>query len=241
MTGVVFEVAVLSLAGAVGAVVAGIMARVLRRCGRSRPAVDDGVAEPVESSLPRSLERAGRVEEVTLLLSDIRGFTRLSERLSPADTVALVNAYLDAVCPPVLGSGGVIDKFMGDGVLAFFEGGGHASRALAAARHILASIDRARFPGGEKVSVGIALHSGDVLVGTVGPRTRREYTIISDAVNTVSRLEELNKVYASTVVASAQTMAEVGEADRAGFEGPLDVTLRGREAPVAVHVLRRPS
>lgn len=182
------------------------------------------------------LERTGRVEHVTLLLCDIRGFTRLSERLSPADTVTMVNAYLDAVCPPIAGAGGVVDKFMGDGVLAFFEGGGNASRAVNAARQVLAAVRRIEL-GGSAVRVGIALHSGQVLVGTVGPRTRREYTIISDAVNTVSRLEELNKVYGSSVVASAATVGELDEPERAGFEGPLEVAIRGRGATVSVYVL----
>ena len=187
----------------------------------------------------RILEDAGRVEEVTLLLCDIRGFTRISEPLTPADTLALVNAYLDVVCPQIVESGGVIDKFMGDGVLAFFEGGGHASRALNAARQILAAIGRATLPTPKPIRIGIALHTGAVLVGTVGPRTRREYTMIGDAVNTVARLEELNKVYASTIVASARTIGEVGATHRAGFEGPIEVALRGREAGISVHVFGR--
>ena len=187
----------------------------------------------------RILEDAGRVEEVTLLLCDIRGFTRISEPLSPADTVKLVNAYLDVVCPAISGSGGVIDKFMGDGVLAFFEGGGHAARALGAAHQILRAIERATLPTPRPIRIGIALHTGAVLVGMVGPRTRREYTMIGDAVNTVARLEELNKVYASTIVASARTIAGVGAVQRAGFEGPIEVALRGREAAVSVHVFGR--
>ena len=167
----------------------------------------------------------------------MRGFTGLSEHMPPDQTVTFVNAYLDAVCPPITDAGGVIDKFMGDGVLAFFEGGGHAARALGAARRILAAVETAVFPVPERVRVGIALHSGDVLVGTVGPRTRREYTVISDAVNTLARLEELNKDYGSLVVASAATIAGATPELRAGFDGPLEVTLRGRDATISVHVL----
>lgn len=205
------------------------------------PVADTRYDAPADAFASAALERPGRVEDVTLLLCDIRGFTRLSERLSPADTVTFVNTYLDAVCPPISNSGGVIDKFMGDGVLAFFEGGGHASRALNAARLAVGAVERARFATSEPVRVGIALHSGLVLVGTVGPRTRREYTIISDAVNIVSRLEELNKTYGSTIIASATTIAHVSPVERAGFEGPIDVALRGRDAGIAVHVIRRPA
>lgn len=187
-----------------------------------------------------ALERAGRVENVTLLLCDIRGFTKLSERLSPSETVTLVNTYLDAVCPPIASAGGVIDKFMGDGVLAFFEGGGNASRAVGAARRTLDAIERTRLAG-TTVRVGIALHSGQVLVGTIGPRTRREYTIISDVVNTVTRLEELNKTFGSVIVASAETIASISEAERAGFVGPTDVAIRGRDAGIAVYAFGAPT
>jgi len=183
-----------------------------------------------------ALERTGRLEEVTLLLCDMRGFTRISERLSPSETVTMVNAYLDAVCPPIASAGGVIDKFMGDGVLAFFEGGGNASRAVDAARRVLDAVERLDLAG-SPVRIGVALHSGQVLVGTVGPRTRREYTIISDAVNTVSRLEELNKAYGSAIVASAATIGGVDEPDREGFEGPVEVAIRGRGAAISVYVL----
>ena len=84
--------------------------------------------------------------------------------------------------------------------------------------------------------MGIALHSGEVLIGSIGPRTRREYTIISDAVNTLTRLEELNKVYGSTVVASAATIASVDDRGREGFAGPVEVAVRGRGAGVTVYV-----
>lgn len=179
------------------------------------------------------LASAGRVEDLTLLQCDIRGFTKLSERMSPIETVEFVNSYLDAVCPAITSSGGVIDKFMGDAVLAFFEGGGNAARAVAAAHRVLDAVERA---SGGRVRIGVALHSGEVLVGTVGPRTRREYTIISDAVNTLSRLEELNKTYGSKIVASEATMARVAEEARAGFDGPVRVAVRGRESDIGVYV-----
>jgi class 3 adenylate cyclase len=182
-----------------------------------------------------ALERDGRVEDVTLLVCDIRGFTKLSERLSPHETVALVNEYLDAACPPITAGGGVIDKFMGDGVLAFFEGGGNASRAVGAARRIVDAVEQRQLASGQ-LRVGVALHSGQVLVGTVGPRTRREYTIISDAVNTLTRLEEMNKTFGSRIVASDATMARVADAERAGFDGPVNVAVRGRESGVTVWV-----
>lgn len=194
-------------------------------------------AERVASELYNAplLERPARIEELTLLLCDIRGFVQISERMSPQETVTFINAYLDLVCPPIVSSGGVIDKFMADGVLAFFEGGGNAGRALEAARRILASVERSGREG-QPIRVGVALHTGEVLIGSIGPRTRREVTIISDAVNTLTRLEELNKVYGSVVVASAATMANVDESGRHGFAGPIDVAIRGRDAGIKVFV-----
>jgi two-component system sensor histidine kinase ChiS len=200
---------------------------------RSRPAPT--VPEPAQSSelyAEPALERPARIEELTLLLCDIRGFTRISEGLSPAETVRFVNAYLDLVCPAIVSAGGVIDKFMGDGVLAFFEGGGNAGRAVVAARELLGAVRRSPEP----MRVGVALHTGQVLIGSIGPRRRREVTIISDAVNTLTRLEELNKVYGSSVVASAATVGELDASGRAGFDGPIDVTIRGRGASVSVYV-----
>lgn len=184
------------------------------------------------------LERSGRLEEVTLLTCDVRGFTKMSEQLTPVDTVAFVNTYLEAVCPAIVGSGGVIDKFMGDGVLAFFEGGGHAGRALNAARGIVAAAARVKTRSGDPIKVGVAVHSGEVLVGTIGPRSRREYTIISDTVNTLSRLEELNKHFQSVVVASDRTLSEVTPEQRHGFVGPETIPVRGRAEPVIVHYLK---
>jgi adenylate cyclase len=225
----------------VSGIVATTMARVIRYIALralEQEILEDYVPEGAsrELELSGTLDRAGRVEDLTLLLCDIRGFTQISEKLSPQETVAFVNSYLDLVCPPIVGSGGVIDKFMGDGVLAFFEGGGHAARALEAARRILASVERSGRTSGP-IRIGVALHTGEVLIGSIGPRARREYTIISDAVNTLTRLEELNKVYGSVVVASAATMTNVDEPDRDGFAGPIDVALRGRGAGIKVFVL----
>jgi class 3 adenylate cyclase len=189
-----------------------------------------------ELTAAAALERSGRLEEVTLLTCDIRGFTTLSEKLTPTDTVAFINAYLEAVCPAIVSAGGVIDKFMGDGVLAFFEGGGHAGRGLNAARRVASLSGKVKeAKTGSPIRLGVALHSGTVLVGTIGPRSRREYTIISDTVNTLSRLEELNKKFGSVICVSEKTLSEVEPEQRAGFKGPESVPIRGRAEAVNVY------
>ena len=230
---------VIFLAGAVGA----NAARVLRYM------VYKARAEAVlEQYVPRSLSRevtragsamaAARVQPVTLLVCDIRGFTPMSERLTPEETVALVNGYLAAVGPPVSEHGGIVDKYMGDGILAFFEGAGHAPRALAAARGMHAAMARVNTDRAVPLRIGVALHSGEVLLGTIGTPDRREYTIISDAVNVVARLEELNKTYRSAIVASSATLDAIPPAERAGFAPAEEVALRGRTGTVRVSYLR---
>ena len=188
-----------------------------------------------ELTTTTTLDRAGRVEELTLLTCDIRGFTTMSQKLNPSDTVAFINAYLEIVCPAIVSAGGVIDKFMGDGVLSFFEGGGHAGRALNAARLIASLSGKVKTKAGDVIRIGVAVHSGEVLVGTIGPRSKREYTIISDTVNTLSRLEELNKKFVSAICVSERTLAEVKPEARYGFMGPEVVPIRGREGYMNVY------
>ena len=198
---------------------------------QERTLLEAFVPEEITKELPTTtspLDRAGRVEELTLLTCDIRGFTTMSQKLTPADTVDFINAYLEIVCPAIVSAGGVIDKFMGDGVLAFFEGGGHAGRALNAARLIASVSGKVQTKIGDPIRIGVAVHTGEVLVGTVGPRSKREYTIISDTVNTLSRLEELNKKFISAICVSENTLAEVRPEQRAGFYGPEAVPIRGR-------------
>ncbi len=237
----IFVGAVILLAGFVGMNAARVMRLILLKA-QQQAVLEAFLPDEVARSLTTgaSLERLGRLEEVTLLTCDVRGFTKMSELLTPVETVAFVNRYLDEVCPAIVGAGGVIDKFMGDGVLAFFEGGGHAGRALQAARGIAAAGGRVKGPTGDRIKVGVAIHSGVVLVGTIGPRSRREYTIISDTVNTLSRLEELNKTFGSVICASDRTLSEVPAEQRSDFLGPETIPVRGRAEPVIVHYYKAP-
>ena len=232
----IFVGAVVLLAGIVAMNAARVVRGILLRAQHQavlEAFLPDEVARGLQTA--GGLERSGRLEEVTLLTCDIRGFTKTSESLTPVETVAFVNRYLEEVCPAIVNAGGVIDKFMGDGVLAFFEGGGHAGRALQAARGVIAAAGRVKGPTGERIRVGAAVHSGVVLVGTIGPRSRREYTIISDTVNTLSRLEELNKKFESVICTSDRTLFEVTPEERTGFVGPETVPIRGRAEPVVVY------
>jgi len=199
----------------------------------------------VPEALIRELARtgdplgAGREVDITVVIVDIRGYTRRAERLTPRQAVAFLNDYFSVVVAPLAAEGAVLDKYIGDGVFAFLEGIEQQRRALRAAREILAAVagyNRSR-PAEEPVAIGIALHSGRALVGTIGAEPKREYTAIADAVNLAARMEELNKTFGSWIVASEAVLEAVGAEERADFVGPEITPIRGHEAPLAVWYL----
>src|SRR5262249_17655220 len=174
-------------------------------------------------------------------MADIRDFTLLSEHLTPAQAVTVLNDYFAAIVSPLIGEGAMLDRYLGDGILAHFEGEDRACRALRAARGVLRALDvlNATHPDRQPIAIGIALHAGTVLVGTIGARERGEYTTVGDAVTATERLEKCNKELESVVVASVEALAGVAEPSRHGFIGPRLVTVRGRTEPIAVHYMPR--
>ncbi len=145
--------------------------------------------------------RRGFVEEIraVIWLSDMRGFTALSERLPPQELVDLLNRYFDCQVPAILGHGGEVLKFMGDGLLAIFPLTGSVDdacqiclRALASAREAKALIDALSTPQGieEPIRFGLALHAGQVLYGNIGGGNRLDFTCIGPAVNLAARIEQ---------------------------------------------------
>ncbi|MBI2941579.1 MAG: hypothetical protein HYY04_14185 [Chloroflexi bacterium] len=202
------------------------------------------VPEGLTRELARSgdPERAGRLEEVAVLMADIRGFTRLSEALTPVETVRFLNDYFAMVVAPLAREGAVLDKYVGDGLLAFFEGPDQATRAWRAGRGMLEAVRgfRANEPAREPLRIGIAIHSGVALVGTIGAPSRREYTIIGDVVNVTARLEEYNKHFASDLVISGDALRHVRDDTVSGLHGPANVEVRGRTAGIQVHYLVAP-
>ncbi len=160
--------------------------------------------------------------QVTVLFSDIRNFTTISERLAPRQVVEMLNTYLSRACEPILEAGGTIDKFIGDAVMAVFGSPAaypdHARRALQAAlglaeaaREFRAWMQQ-RFAGQElpEFAIGIGVHSGEAIVGNIGSPKRLEFTSIGDTVNTASRLEGLTKELGWTIVASRSTIDAAG-------------------------------
>jgi adenylate cyclase len=205
--------------------------------------VSDEVVEKL-LALGRRPDQRGESHRVTVLFSDIRNFTTISEKLTPHQVVDLLNAYFSRVCEPILEQGGTVDKFIGDAVMAFFGAPApyddHAERAVRAAVAVreIASEFRAwfkeRFPTGDlpEFRIGIGLHTGEVVVGSIGSPKRLHFTAIGDTVNAASRLEGLTKDLGWTIVASAEVIRAADGVAVTG--GRKTVTVKGREAAIEV-------
>lgn len=151
--------------------------------------------------------------DVTVMFCDIRGFTTLSEKLEPKEIVLLLNRYFTRLEKPIVENGGIINKYIGDAIMAVFgvplKSETHAYDAWKAAqgmREQLAALnEELKNEGQHEIRFGIGLCSGTVLAGNIGTSNRLEYTVIGDTVNTASRIESLCKTYKTDLLISEQT------------------------------------
>ena len=159
----------------------------------------------------------GESRHVSILFSDIRGFTSMSEEMPPAQVVSFLNDYFSEMVEAVFEQGGVLDKFMGDGLMAVFgsmsDMPDHPRRAVLTAlrmKSLLGKINGNRAMHGDPpISIGIGVHTADVIVGNIGSRRRLEYTVIGDGVNTCSRVQALNKEFGTTILITESTWESV--------------------------------
>ena len=190
------------------------------------------------------IEGAGQSREVTLLFSDIRGFTALSETRKPEEVVALLNRYFSLQVDVVFRHGGSLDKFIGDAIMALWgaplDDPEHARHAVACALDMadtLAEFRRELGAAARDFDVGIGVHSGHAVVGLIGSEKRREYTAIGDTVNLASRIEGLTKEAQRRILASRDTVERCGDAFEFASCGTFPV--KGRAQPVELFEPRR--
>jgi adenylate cyclase len=180
----------------------------------------------------------GTEREVTILFADIRRFTRLSEGMKASDVVALLNEVFQLASDRILEHGGTIDKFIGDSVMAYFgapvpdvDHPLQATRAAVAIQQALAERNSRFAPDALHVEIGVGIHTGVVVVGTIGSDRRSDFTAIGDAVNVAHRLEKLARP--SQILVSEAVQRRVRAALRLRFEG--ERQLSGRLEPVHVY------
>ena len=159
----------------------------------------------------------GTRQDLTVLFSDIRGFTPMSEKMGPEEVVKLLNEYLSAMVDVIFKNGGFLDKYIGDGIMAIFTApkrqAGHAKLAVRAACEMVETIDRMRekwaAEGRHVFDIGIGINSGEMVVGNIGSEKRLDYTAIGDNVNLAARLETLNKQFGTRIIISEETYSRV--------------------------------
>jgi adenylate cyclase len=188
---------------------------------------------------------AGELIDAAIWFSDMRDFTALSDERAPAEVIAVLDGYFDAVASAISSRGGEVLKFIGDAVLAIFPVGDDpmaaCRRALAAAEEAFAAIEeknRERVGRGEPaVSIGVALHRGEVMYGNIGARDRLDFTVISSAVNEASRLEGLCKQL-GTHLALSESFRRTAALPAADLVDLGEHALKGVKARVRVFTLR---
>ncbi len=207
------------------------------------PYVSDAVVRQVLSSekLP---DLGGETLNVTVLFSDIRNFTTMSERLKPYEVVEMLNHYYTLVCEPILSGGAMVDKFIGDAVMAIFGAPvtypNQTRQAVIAALTIRDIAEQFRgwvqeqFPDKElpEFHVGVGLHTGEAVIGNIGSAKRMSYTAIGDTVNIASRLESMSKKLGWNIVASRATVDGAGPGIKIGRTE--SVTPSGRAGEIEI-------
>jgi len=201
-----------------------------------------------EAILNGRLELGGERKRATVLISDVRNFTALSEKLPPEEVVDFLNEYFSEMVSVVTKYEGTLDKFIGDALLAVFGAPiahqDDARRAVFAALEMqekLKEFNKKRVKKGKnEIRIGVAVHTGNLVAGNIGSEVRMEYTVIGDTVNLTSRLEPLNKQFGTKILISESTYSEVKD-DIEVREIPA-VELRGKEEKVKIYdVLGRKS
>ena len=204
----------------------------------SRDVYDQLVANPELARL------GGQRREMTVLFSDIRGFTTVSERGEPEEIVGMLNEYFTRMVHIVFTHKGTLDKFVGDMVMALFgaplDDPQHAEHAVDAALEMIRELNRLNekwtAEGRPALDIGIGISTGPMIAGNIGSEAIMSYTVIGDAVNLGARLESLNKEYGTRIIISQATRE--GLSDQYLFRPLGDVVVKGKTRPVTIYEVK---
>ena len=193
---------------------------------------------------PDMLRLGGEKKEVTILFSDIRGFTSISERFPPEVIVEILNRYLDPMTHIILNHKGTLDKYIGDAIMAIYNAPldieDHPYLACKSAVEMIKALEQVnrefRQIGFPEIDIGIGIHTGDAVVGNMGTDVRFDYTAIGDTVNLSSRLESLNKQYGTHIIVSEFTKNKT-KSDEFKFRELDKIKVKGKELPVTIYEL----
>ena len=202
--------------------------------------VSDQVIEKILQA-PEEMALQGVRKHIAVLFADIRDFTAQSHGKKPRQVVTFLNRYLPLMVNAIQGRGGMVDKFMGDGIMAVFgaplEDRACALNAVKAAQGMLKKLAalncQLESEGNPPVRIGIGIHSGDAVVGNIGCPSKMEYTAIGDVVNTASRIEGLTKVLKAEILISAAVQEAIGNSVEVVFAGEQKV--KGIECPISIY------
>ncbi len=199
--------------------------------------VADKLLEEGESAL------GGTTQHASVLFSDIRSFTTLSEKLGARETVAMLNDYFSIMVDIILDNSGILDKYIGDAIMAVFgapfPGPEDADNSLRAAIGMMTSLHDFNIgrtaDGKDPVLIGIGINTDDIMSGNIGSEKRMDYTVIGDGVNLAARLEGANKPYGTEILISSFTRDALKDATAYALREVDLVTVKGKTEPVAVH------
>ena len=187
----------------------------------------------------------GKKANLTVLFADIRGFTSLSEKMSAEDVSKILNEYFTEIEPIITEYNGVINKFIGDAVMAIFgepiQDKKHATNAVKCANAMLKKVEQLQqkwlSEGKPKIEIGVGINTGDAFVGNIGSEKRMEYTVIGDMVNLASRIESYNKVYKTNFLISESTYLNVR--NLVDVIKISEVTIRGKTKKMNIYEVLR--
>uniref|UniRef100_C6DY89 Adenylate/guanylate cyclase with Chase sensor n=1 Tax=Geobacter sp. (strain M21) TaxID=443144 RepID=C6DY89_GEOSM len=224
-----------------------------RRARRIRAMFSSYVTTTIVNELienPALARLGGEKREISILFSDVRGFTTFSERHAPEEVVALLNEYLGEMTDVILKWGGTLDKFIGDAIMVFWNAplpcADHAERAVRCALELQARLTELHGKwdreGKPKLSCGIGINTGQVIVGNIGAEGKKmDYTVIGDEVNLASRVESLTRRFDAGILVTEKTVEKLRGAIEAGTVGGIElsgvsrVIVKGKEQPVTLY------